>query len=482
MAARVIQGYFIGRGPVRDPGALAPRVGGPALQVQAKAAPGRPALACAPANTGARPSGDDSFEIDPTRLGLGLGLARGGGAALPQTLLAKMEGAFGADFSQVRVHVGSQAARIGAVAFTAGNDIYFAPGRYQPESVIGQQLLGHELAHVVQQRQGRVRSASAGVSIVQDRALEAEADRLGLRAAAYIQRKAADVGVRPMARQIVAGPPGLQPKACAGPPTRSSAIQCATYKNSKPGEARGAVHRFVIGGVRYLEDSGQRRWYWHATNQTWIKIPKGKAPLHNRFTVGATGRGAPRKASFRSQLGSAASYSSTRRRTGMKRTTPIVPIAAPSVGKRTYRANMLAATTAEGVIATNSATTYAAQFGAPVIAGGYNWCHLVGHGGGGSDLAVNIVAASTHANSEQLEIERITYRYKRKGVAIRSIATLVNGSLYLARSITIEVLFNGTVIFSRAIDGFRDDKPSYIELAAVEVKISMAIYAAAGDD
>jgi len=181
MTARVIQGCFVGRGPVRDLGAVAPRPDRPGLQVQAKAAPGRPALAHASAGAGARPRGDGSFEVDPTRLGL----ARGGGTALPQALLAKMEGAFGADFSQVRVHVGPQASRIGAIAFTTGNDIYFAPGRYQPESTIGQQLLGHELAHVIQQRQGRVRASSSGVSIVQDRALEAEADRLGARAAAH---------------------------------------------------------------------------------------------------------------------------------------------------------------------------------------------------------------------------------------------------------------------------------------------------------
>ena len=60
----------------------------------------------------------------------------------------------------MRVHVGPQAERIGAIAFTIGSDIYFAPGRYQPDTVYGRQLLGHELAHVVQQRAGRARNAS----------------------------------------------------------------------------------------------------------------------------------------------------------------------------------------------------------------------------------------------------------------------------------------------------------------------------------
>ncbi|WP_430424693.1 DUF4157 domain-containing protein [Phenylobacterium sp.] len=114
-----------------------------------------------------------------------IGLARSGGQPLPQAVLAKMEAAFGADFSAVRVHVGPQAPRIGAVAFTMGNDLYFAPGRFQPDSAQGQQLIGHELAHVVQQRQGRVRAPGSGVAVVQDRVLEAEADRLGLRAALH---------------------------------------------------------------------------------------------------------------------------------------------------------------------------------------------------------------------------------------------------------------------------------------------------------
>jgi hypothetical protein len=131
--------------------------------------------------------GNESFSVDPGRIGL----ARGGGAALPAALLAKMEAAFGADFAAVRVHIGSQATRIGALAFTTGNDLYFAPGQYQPGTVRGQQLIGHELAHVIQQRQGRVRAPGGGLAVVQDAILEAEADRLGTRAAAHIQRFAA---------------------------------------------------------------------------------------------------------------------------------------------------------------------------------------------------------------------------------------------------------------------------------------------------
>jgi hypothetical protein len=62
----------------------------------------------------------------------------------------------GADFASVRMHEGPQVTDMGAAAYTQGADIHFAPGQYQPGSQGGQELIGHELAHVVQQSQGRV--------------------------------------------------------------------------------------------------------------------------------------------------------------------------------------------------------------------------------------------------------------------------------------------------------------------------------------
>lgn len=106
------------------------------------------------------------------------------GRPLPEPVQRKMEAAFGTDFSDVRVHVGVEATSIGALAFAHGSNLYFAPGNYDPHTTHGQRLLGHELAHVVQQRQGRVRNPfGSGVAVVQDPGLEAEADRLGMVAA-----------------------------------------------------------------------------------------------------------------------------------------------------------------------------------------------------------------------------------------------------------------------------------------------------------
>jgi Domain of unknown function (DUF4157) len=116
--------------------------------------------------------------------GAGTGSGAGGGTALPATVRGKMEAAFGADFSAVRIHEGAHVNALGAHAYTQGTDIHFAPGRYQPESAEGQELLGHELAHVVQQASGRVSGVQArGGEIATDLGLEREADDHGARAA-----------------------------------------------------------------------------------------------------------------------------------------------------------------------------------------------------------------------------------------------------------------------------------------------------------
>ncbi|MEH1128257.1 DUF4157 domain-containing protein [Micromonospora sp. CPCC 206061] len=81
-----------------------------------------------------------------------------GGRSLDPATQGRMEGRLGTDLSAVRIHPESPApARLGAVAFTVGTDIVFAPGRYQPATAPGARLLAHELTHVVQQAGGGTR-------------------------------------------------------------------------------------------------------------------------------------------------------------------------------------------------------------------------------------------------------------------------------------------------------------------------------------
>ena len=77
----------------------------------------------------------------------------GRGRPLDPTTRAFFEPRFGRDLGSVRVHDDAAAARsaraMGAKAYTAGNDIVFARGRYAPDQPAGRELLAHELAHVV---------------------------------------------------------------------------------------------------------------------------------------------------------------------------------------------------------------------------------------------------------------------------------------------------------------------------------------------
>jgi len=81
--------------------------------------------------------------------------ARAGGQPLADTVRAPMENAFDADFSGVKVHTDNQSNALNqslqARAFTTGQDIFFRQGEYDPGSSAGQELLAHELTHVVQQ-------------------------------------------------------------------------------------------------------------------------------------------------------------------------------------------------------------------------------------------------------------------------------------------------------------------------------------------
>ncbi|MFA6282863.1 MAG: DUF4157 domain-containing protein [Desulfurivibrionaceae bacterium] len=84
-----------------------------------------------------------------------IGASRGLGSPMPEGLQQYMGSRFGADFSGVRIHTGANADTLNrslkAQAFTVGSDVYFAQGRYNPDSHDGKRLVAHELTHVVQQ-------------------------------------------------------------------------------------------------------------------------------------------------------------------------------------------------------------------------------------------------------------------------------------------------------------------------------------------
>jgi hypothetical protein len=103
---------------------------------------------------------------------------RSSGASLPFKTRAQMEGSFGMDFSDVRIHADGLARRsaeaVDANAYTVGQHVVLGNSAPDLGGAAGHRLLGHELAHVVQQSRGGV---AAGID--PDPGLETEAQRAG---------------------------------------------------------------------------------------------------------------------------------------------------------------------------------------------------------------------------------------------------------------------------------------------------------------
>jgi Domain of unknown function (DUF4157)/L,D-transpeptidase catalytic domain len=112
---------------------------------------------------------------------------RSSGRPLDAATRAYMEPRFGHDFSRVRIHVDAtadaSARAVNADAYTVGERIAFAGGRFEPGSAAGRGLIAHELTHVVQQSGPATRGAAPGV-VDPDIGLEAEAEASARRVAA----------------------------------------------------------------------------------------------------------------------------------------------------------------------------------------------------------------------------------------------------------------------------------------------------------
>lgn len=104
------------------------------------------------ASNGEAPSGDMSA------IERSIESSRGSGSGMDHSTRTRMETAFGADFSGVRIHHDAQSDELSrslsARAFATGQDVYFRQGEYNPGASGGRELLAHELTHVVQQTGG----------------------------------------------------------------------------------------------------------------------------------------------------------------------------------------------------------------------------------------------------------------------------------------------------------------------------------------
>jgi hypothetical protein len=190
------------------------------------------------------------------------------GTPVDDRVRRKVEEKTGADLSGVRIHTSGAsheaANSVGAVAYTAGEDIHFSSGAYKPESPEGERILVHELVHTIQQRQDAEKDVAPRMDVSEPRdAGEREAEDI---AHAVVEGDAPDGTAAKMAQQkgTVDGPaslPGAQNRATpasargagGGAPVAASKMETRPQRNgslerfSVRQSATAAVQRFTSG-------------------------------------------------------------------------------------------------------------------------------------------------------------------------------------------------------------------------------------------
>jgi hypothetical protein len=133
------------------------------------------------------------------------------GRPLPKELRERLERSFGHDLSDVRIHTDGQAQlaaqSIHAQAFAAGTHIAFNRGAYGPNTKKGDELIGHEVAHVVQFKEGRMGRATdseGGVPVTSPSdGVEREAEQRGAEfASGMLEESASMSAAAPMEHSV----------------------------------------------------------------------------------------------------------------------------------------------------------------------------------------------------------------------------------------------------------------------------------------
>jgi len=156
-----------------------------------------------------------------------------------------MEPRFGHDFSKVRVHTDTKAAKsaraVNALAYTVGRNVVFGIGQYAPGTAAGQKLLTHELAHVMQQNNQSVLQSKLEIGPA-DGILEKEADKV---AASVLDRVHLNLAQRHhlIQRQPASSHGSLTPWELL-PPSASQKID-EIYFNQKIDQGRQSAFRSV---------------------------------------------------------------------------------------------------------------------------------------------------------------------------------------------------------------------------------------------
>lgn len=184
----------------------------------------------------------------------------GAGQPLEHGVRSRMESAFGRSFAHVRAHTDTTASRLSseqtARAFTVGEHVAFGGNEYRPGTVIGDALIAHELAHVVQQGGASEATQAQSTSSATYGALERDADDAAIGAVMVLWGRAkggltnlpnalprVGSGLRLQrcgATRQATRTPTTTPSTSAGP-SASAGLTCQTGERttSAPDEARG---------------------------------------------------------------------------------------------------------------------------------------------------------------------------------------------------------------------------------------------------
>ncbi|NOQ72221.1 MAG: DUF4157 domain-containing protein [Crocinitomix sp.] len=251
-----------------------------------------------------------------------LNQSKGSGQPMDSATNSFMSSRFGADFSDVKIHTGSDASSmsdsISAKAFTHQNNVYFNQGQYQPNSNEGKTLLAHELTHTIQQGSvGQYVQAKLEIGSSND-SFEQEADQMAdhvMRKCATceeesvqrkcstceeesVQRKCSKCGekeeLQRKPKQISRGPPAIQRYSWSDFTSDVSSVASSAYDTvagvasdavDLAGEAIGMAVDFGRRAYRKVRDiaatvvgfvSDAAEWLWdkigQAANWAWDRI------------------------------------------------------------------------------------------------------------------------------------------------------------------------------------------------------------------
>jgi hypothetical protein len=216
----------------------------------------------------------------------------GPGEPLPGGVAGRIGGVLGDSFSDVRIHTDARAARaaddVGARAFTVGSSVAFGAGEYRPGTIVGDALLAHELAHVVQQRSAapELAAAHAGAG---DAALEHDADEVAAVAVAALH---AGAPARPSLARLRSG---LRLSRCGG-------VGSTVTKTMKQANTGGGVWYWPNfraacekGEVPFTWNEAKYRYGWSQTDQlektdvfTWRLTSKSASSALRAWFTGVT--------------------------------------------------------------------------------------------------------------------------------------------------------------------------------------------------